>query len=57
MAQTTNVSCMLTELYEFTMAAAYLKNPEQYPTVLGPGLERLQKDVIHRIMIKELGES
>ena len=33
-----------------------LKNPEQYPIVLGPGLERLQKEVIHPVVIKELVE-
>ncbi|MFZ7111013.1 MAG: nicotinate phosphoribosyltransferase [Desulfatiglandales bacterium] len=42
---------------ELDNAFKALKNPERYPIVLGPGLERLQKEVIHRTIIKELGES
>lgn len=34
-----------------------LKNPREYPLFLGPGLERLQEEVVHRVIQKELGES
>jgi nicotinate phosphoribosyltransferase len=34
-----------------------LKNPEEFPVKLGPELERLQKEVVHEVTEKELGES
>jgi nicotinate phosphoribosyltransferase len=34
-----------------------IENPDSYPVEIAPGLEDLQRDVIHEIIEKELGES
>jgi hypothetical protein len=34
-----------------------VNNPIAYPVVLAPGLEALQKSVVHQVIEKELGES
>jgi nicotinate phosphoribosyltransferase len=34
-----------------------LKDPDEFPVNLGPELEKLQKEVVHEVIEKELGES
>jgi nicotinate phosphoribosyltransferase len=34
-----------------------IENPAQYPVAVSPGLEALQKSVVHQVIEKELGES
>jgi nicotinate phosphoribosyltransferase len=34
-----------------------IENPDSYPVEVSPGLEELQKEVIHEVIEKELGES
>jgi hypothetical protein len=34
-----------------------IENPDSYPVEIAPGLEDLQRNVIHEVIEKELGES
>lgn len=34
-----------------------IENPDPYPVEVAPGLEKLQKNVVHAVIEKELGES
>jgi nicotinate phosphoribosyltransferase len=46
-----------TEFASLDKAYKRLENPVEYPVELGPELQALQKEVVHEIREKELGES
>jgi hypothetical protein len=49
--------CFRKDFNALSNSVKAIENPDAYPVEIAPGLKRLQKNVIHAVIEKELGES